>query len=443
MKNRNFFLPFILILFVVASCKSDHVRGSSTNNDDSTVSVPLPPNTPLDATVKIYFENTLSMDGYINGNTAFKDVFRDLLVAVDNENNIDLETEFYLINNKLTPTNFGVDNIKISEKLSPNSTANKGNKGSSNFEEILNAVLQNQEGEVISVIMADFIYSPEGEPDVPSALNKLRTYTQNAFLKAGKQNPDLVTRIYGFSSDFKGTYYDINNKGLSGITARPYYYFVIAPANLMNVFANNIAPQLKKAPGYQDEALFTFANFTNIPTEILTATANNGRIKARGRDIEVVSYPKRGELEFTVLADLSDLPVDDKYLLDEANYKLANPEFNIKDIGLVKGKNIDFRDQGLIKMDPSTLVSISNKNFTHAILFKADGMVSEDLKFALKKRIPTWIKRAHSDDDRQIRNDSLEKTKTFGFGNLVEGVSQAYNQLSGNDEYFNITIPIK
>ena len=144
------------------------------------------------------------MDGYINGNTAFKDVFRDLLVAVDNENDVDLETDFYLINNKLTPTNFGVDNIKISEKLSPNSTANKGNKGSSNFEEILNAVLQNQEGDVISVIMADFIYSPEGEPDVPSALNKLRTYTQNAFLKAGKQNPDLVTRIYGFSSDFKG-----------------------------------------------------------------------------------------------------------------------------------------------------------------------------------------------------------------------------------------------
>ena len=129
--------------------------------------------------------------------------------------------------------------------------------------------------------------------------------------------------------------------------------------------------------------------------------------------------------------------------MDEDNYKLANPEFSIKDIGIVKGKNIDFSDQGLIKMDPSTLVSIRNKKFTHAILFKAEGMVSEDLKFALKKRIPTWINRANSDDDRQIRNDSLEKTKTFGFGHLVEGVSQAYNQQSGNDEYFNITIPVK
>jgi hypothetical protein len=443
MKKHHFFLPLILILFVVASCKSDRVRGSNSEKNESSESETLPSETPLDATVKIYFENTLSMDGYINGNTAFKDVFRDLLVAVDNENDIDLETEFYLINNKLTPTNFGVDNIKISEKLSPNSTANKGNKGSSNFEEILNAVLQNQEGDVISVIMADFIYSPEGEPDVPSALNKLRTYTQNAFLKAGKQDPDLETRIYSFTSDFKGEYYDINNKGIRGIKTRPYYYFVIAPADLMHVFAKNIAPQLKKTSGYQHEALFTSATFPNISTEILSATANNGRIKARGRDIEVVSYPKRGNLEFAVLTDLRELPVADQYLLDKDNYKLTNPEFSIKDIGVVKGKNIDFKEKGIIKMDPSTLVSISNQKFTHAILFEAEGMVSEDLKFALKKRIPAWINKANSGDDRQIRNDSLEKTKTFGFGHLIEGVFKAYYQQSGNDEYFNITIPVK
>jgi len=118
------------------------------------------------------------MDGYINGNTSFKDVFRELLVAVDNENKIDLETEFYLINNELTPTNFGVENTKISEELTPQSTAGKGNKNSSNFEEILNTILQKQDENVISIIMADFIYSPKGESNTISALNKLRTYTK-------------------------------------------------------------------------------------------------------------------------------------------------------------------------------------------------------------------------------------------------------------------------
>ncbi len=438
--HKTILFKFFILLFLF-SCD----RGTSDNTEEAS----KPPitgitkTTPLNATVKIYFENTLSMDGYINGNTNFKDVFRELLVATDNENDIDLETEFYLLNNELTPTNFGVDNTKISEKLTPKSTAGKGNKGSSNFEEILNNVLLNQDGDVISVIMADFIYSPEGEPHTRSALNKLRTYTQDVFLKAVNQNNDLETRVYSFTSDFNGTYYDINNKHIQGVKSRPYYYFVIAPRNLMPVFADKIANQLKDAPGYQNEALFTSANFNSIPTEILTATANNGRIKARGQDLEVVAYPKKGNLEFTVLADLTKLPVNDKYLLNKNNYNLANPEFFIKDIGLVKGKNIDFSQQGLIKMDPSTLVSINNKNFTHAILFSGDGMVSEDLKIALKKRIPDWIKTAHSNNDQKIRNDSLEQTKTFGFGHLVEGVSRAYEQQSGNDEYFKLTIPVK
>jgi len=446
---KQFFAPkFLLAFFIIlTSCENgDRRRGNNQKTSQNSNSIPgakMEPQTPLDATLKIYFENTLSMDGYINGNTNFKDVFRELLVAADNENDINLETEFYLLNNELTPTNFGVDNTKISEKLTPGSTAGKGNKGSSNFEEILNTVLQNQEGDVISVIMADFIYSPEGEPDTPSALNKLRTYTQDAFLKAVNQNNDLETRVYSFTSDFDGTYYDINNKHIQGVKSRPYYYFVITPGNLMPVFVDKIANQLKDAPGYQNEALFTSANFKSIPTEILTATANNGRIKARGRDLEVVAYPKKGDLEFTVLADLTNLPVDDKYLLDKNNYNLANPEFFIKDIGLVKGKNIDFSLQGLIKMDPSTLVNINNKNYTHAILFSSDGMVSEDLKIALKKRIPDWIKTAHSNNDQKIRNDSLEQTKTFGFGHLVEGVSRAYEQQGGNDEYFKLTIPIK
>ena len=140
------FLKYPLLIFigilVFSSCKRDKENEDVdqkilVDGADKTDSIKL-----NKGIVKIYFENTLSMDGYINGNTSFKDVFRELLVAVDNENKINLETEFYLINNELTPTNFGVKNTKISEELTPQSTAGKGNKNSSNFEEILNTILQ-------------------------------------------------------------------------------------------------------------------------------------------------------------------------------------------------------------------------------------------------------------------------------------------------------------
>lgn len=439
--KQFFAIAFLCICFIAfSSCNG---RGGDHDNKPNN---PIPPpvkngaSIPDNATVKIYFENTLSMDGYINGNTGFKNVFRDLLVAVENEGDIDFNTEFYLINDKLTQTDFGVEKTKISEELTPQSTAGKGNKGSSDFEEILDKILENQNGDAISIIMADFIYSPKGESNVPSALNKLKTYTKDAFLKAGKDE-DLDTRIYRFRSDFHGIYYDYNNRKIAKIEERPFYYIVIGPKNLMTLFNSEIASQLKDNSDFENEALFTAANFNSIPIKVITS-GNNGRIKTRGGDLEVISYPRSGNLEFIALVDLEKLPVSQSYILDGENYKLSNPEFGINEVGAVKGKNIKFSKSGVVKMDPSTLVDIKGEKYTHAIKFSADGLVSENLNFSLQKRIPNWVEKANSDDDRDIKSDSLEQTKTFSFGHLVSGISEAYEQQGGSNKYFNITIPV-
>ena len=445
-------LPKIFILlFLMASCvNGERSRGDnqkSSPNPNPIAKVPIKPHTPLDATVKIYFENTLSMDGYINGNTDFKDVFRELLVAVDNEDRIELETEFYLVNDKLTKTDFGVATTKISEKLTEENAINANlndDRGSSNFEEILNTILQNQEGDVISVIMADFIYSPDGQQDTPSALNKLKTYTQDAFLKAASNQKGLETRIYHFTSDFDGTYYDFNNKHIKGVKERPYYYFVIAPASLMNVFESNVASQLKKNSTYKNEAFFSTEEYNNeLSYKILSSTANNGRIRVMKEEIQIHDYPRQGDLEFTVLLNLENLPLSDEFITDPSNYELHNSEFKIKNIGLKKDRDIEFEDGKTIKISGADLIPIADKHFTHAIQFAAGGMVSENLHFALKKKIPAWVSNIHSADDRNIQSDSLEQTKTFGFGHLVEGVSNAFIQKGNNDYYFDIEIPVK
>jgi hypothetical protein len=210
----------------------------------------------------------------------------------------------------------------------------------------------------------------------------------------------------------------------------------------MTVFTNEIAPQLKKTKDYRNEAFFTTSDYNPISTEILSSTANKGRFRVRDGDLEVVSYPGEENLKFIGLIDFSEIPVDDKYLMDKGNYSLSNPEFSIKEVGSKKGKNIHFEGQPIKKINTNDLVSIINKKFTHAIYFEAEGIVSENLKFALRKKIPSWVQNSHSDDDRQIYNDSLEQSKTFGLRYLIEGVSGAYLQI-GNDEYFNVTIPIK
>lgn len=434
-------VPF-LIICLLASCQrnqrntiSIEVEGESTSN---TTNVSY----PSEANVKIYFENTHSMDGYINGNTQFKDVLRELLVLVENNNDVDFETEFYLLNNELNKVDFGVESIKISDKLSQNSTYKIGNKNSSDFEEVLNQVLENHGSDEISILMADFIYSPKEEKDIPSALNKLKTYTKNAFLKAGGRGEGLETRVYSFSSDFNGIYYDINNTHITGIRTRPYYYFVIAPKELMIPFEKEIISRIKKTDTYQNEAVFTTSVQGSIPMAILTSTGNNGRIKTRSGAMEVISYPKNGNLEFIALLDLHRLAVGSEYILDKNNYQLGNPEFAIDKIGLVNGKFIEFDDKKL-KMSASTQLSIKNSKYTHAITFKAGGLISDDLTLTLRKKIPAWVKEVHSEGDLLIRSDSLEQSRTFGFGYLMEGVSEAYLINGGNNKYFDIRIPVK
>jgi len=441
--HKIYFVKFLILsLFINVACEGG--RGGGNEKDEVATTghevnhIDLV-DFPLDATVKIYFENTLSMDGYINGNTDFKDVFRELLVAVDNEDKIDFETEFYLINDKLIREDFKVGTTKIADALSKKSIS-KGSRGTSNFENVLNKVLENQEGDVISIVMADFIYSPGKDTNTPSALNKLKTYTKEAFLKAGITTQNLETRIYSFTSSFDGIYYDINDKHITGIKHRPYYYFVIAPVGLMKVFDKEIAPQLKKNGSFKNELIISSKNYSTIKYKVLTATSNNGRINPRN-GIEISSYPRQGNLEFVVALDLTDLPVNDSYILDKSNYQI-NENIEVKDLGTFQGKNIVFREGGKVPIHASDLGKLQGNGFTHVILFKADGLVSEDIQFSLKKTIPYWVKEINSDDDRGIKNDSLEQAKTFGFSSLVIGISEAYKQKTGGEEYFKIKIPV-
>lgn len=432
---------------MLIACKRDNANKDNSIVDQhsekgKTVQAKTQKALPQEAKVKIYFENTLSMDGYINGNTDFKNVLRELLVAVDNEDKVNFDTEFFLVNNNLIQEDFGVESIKITEKLNPKSTASKGNKGSSDFEEVIDEVLQNHSEDAITIIAADFIYSPKGEPDTPSALSKLKTYTENAFLKATSKFKDLETRVYQFESSFNGTYYNIDDKGISGINNRPYFYFVVATSSLMKHFEENIGVKLKKNDSYQNDVFFTTENF-DISYNILNSTAANGRLRVNNNGLKIHGYPKQGNLQFTVLLNLKNVPLSNDFLKNPKNYTINNPDFYINKIGIVQKRDIIFDDMTSTEITGADFITIKNQNFTHAIQFETEGMVKDNLKFSLKKKIPTWVENIHSENDRNILSDSLEQKKTFGFLKLVEGISAAYINKSSDEYYFNIEISIE
>ncbi len=431
-----------IFLIVIVSC------GRKTGNEQTLVSnigtanpiVSMPKN----ATVRVYFENTLGMDGYINGNTDFKDVFRKLLVALDNEKRVDLNLEFYLINDTLAQTDFGVEPIQWPEKLNPKNFMGIGDRGHGDFKEIFDRVLENQSEneQVISILMADFIHSPKESGNAPTDLNKLKTYTKNAVLNSGIAEGHIDAGVYRFTSDFNGTYYDRNNEFIEGLDSRPFYYFVLAPDNLMDLFADGIATELISDSSFENEALFNGREYNGTPHFVLPSVGKL-RVNRRNKSMELLDYSNKGDFEFVLMLNMEQLPVSDHYLMNPNNYRLHNPEFEIKDIGRVEGKDIKFKTMGTKSLDSLSLEEIGSQKFTHAIVFSLKGLLSSDFGFSLRQTVPGWVHRVNSNDDQGILADSLEQTKTLGFGKLIHGISEAYQEERGNDEYFSIGIPIR
>src|SRR5690606_14440167 len=116
--------------------------------------------------------------------------------------------------------------------------------------------------------------------------------------------------------------------------------------------------------------------------------------------------------------------------------------FSMQDIGKINGKKIHFGAMGTKNIDPSSLVKMGKDKFTHAFLISATGRVAENLRFNLRKTIPSWVQELNSNDDQLIQNDSLEQTKTFSLSSLVMGVSEAYSDVGNGDVYFEKRIPL-
>jgi len=442
MKHVHFVLFALFFLVGIVSCgdrnRNEHTLVSGLGTAGPIVDM------PNSATVKVYFENTLGMDGYINGNTDFKKVFRELLSALDNVKNVDLEMEFDLINDELIQTDFGVEPVKWSEELNPKKTVGVGNKNSSDFEEVFDRVIENQfeNEQVISILMADFIHSPKEAGDTPANLNRLKAYAKNAFLGSGIGEGKIDTGIYRFTSNFNGIYYDANNNGIEGIDSRPYYYFVMAPDNLMDLFTAGIAPKLISDTSFENKAFFVDRNFNKISHMVLSS-GGKLRMNRRNKSMEILDYSNKGNLEFILMLNMEHLPVSGNYLLNHDNYRLHNPEFEIEDVGLVNGGDIEFKTLGKKSIDSLSLVEIGSQKFTHAIIFSLKGLLSADFGVSLKQTVPGWVHKVSSTDDQEIQADSLERTKTLGLGSFINGISEAYKEENGNDEYFSITIPIR
>ncbi|MCW3105728.1 MAG: hypothetical protein JWQ09_234 [Segetibacter sp.] len=399
--------------------------------------------------VKVFIENSGSMDGYVRGIKDFEIVVGKLLVlckdycSQNSRDNFDV----FFINKRVYPVAEIKELTDFARALEPNQNSpyNKGDRSESILNDVLRNIIDSTNENAISILVSDCIYSLGPTKDTKGSLGYQQNGTMEVFLHKFRQNSTLnfTTCIYKMESDYEGNYfpYDYDPKLKNSINLynnhfkRPYYIWVVgenkkvADFNSMIKFAGFngfkhsyiLSNFIKEKQPY-----YTVLKETNIVGSFKPTERTANEVKSI-RDVEF----KDGTLQFAIAIDLGGIPVDTSYLTNPKNY-LVPDGFFVKSINIINRNNLSPRD----------MLTIGKTTATHIVTVSTTNkFATQDLKLALSNKIPTWVEQSSSTDDRNVKD---EIDKTFGLSYLVQGVSDAY-AIQNPDQtfYFKIIIPIK
>lgn len=386
--------------------------------------------------VKVFVENSISMDGYVEGNSDFKSDLTEMLVLTKNyvgESNIKIN----FINRRPYPGS-NKDIVNFASKLEPNSiTYNVGGKdrGKSDINNIFRMLLDSLHQNEIVILTSDCIYSLGKGDETEGKLNIQKSLTHDAFNDALKSREnDLATVCLKMSSDFKGYYYDLNDHPTEIHNKRPYYIWIIGKENLVKEYYPKIT---KNMVGIKNSYyLSSFTKEKQPYYSVLKGTNIVGSYKQTDRSEEDVKSINdvefdEGILQFAIAIDLGNIPVDSSYLTNPKNYVVPDG-FTVKSIEKIDRNKLFQRD----------MVTVGKTTATHFITVSTTSkFTTQDLKLELSNKIPEWVEQSNSTNDIDVKN---QLDKTFGLSYLVQGVSEAYaTQNPEQTSYFKVIVTIK
>lgn len=369
--------------------------------------------------VDFYMENSASMDGYVNGNTEFKDVLGKMIVS---SHHACKGTDFYFVNSQVYKANESA--IDFIQMLNP-ANIKVGNVGSTDVNQIFRNILKGTRKNVISVLFSDCIYSVT---DVNSQLDNAKNATTDAFLTALAKAPSLATIILQFVSSFDGYYYDRNDKPFVCKSQRPFYVVITGNRNALKSLYTDF--KVDYLPGLRNKCFLTSESWTldgNNSCTIISDYTNARRIKTCKNylDIEKISLDRSGNtLQFAVGVDFAGIFVDDAYILDKDNYQTEPGSYKVT--GVCKAS---LSATGDFPSKPSKPYAIT--------LSVPDGSFAPKITLSLKKGIPAWVRKANVKDDSGF---VPSPTQSFAIQKMVEGISAAYSE--DHADYFKMELNI-
>jgi hypothetical protein len=243
---------------------------------------------PIKSQVKVFIENSGSMDGYVRGIKDFEIVIGKLLVLCKDfcSQNAKSNFDVFFINKKVYPASEIKELTDFARALEPTQSSpyNKGDRSESILNDVIKSIIDSTSENSISILISDCIYSLEPTKDTKGSLGYQQNGTMEVFLNKIRNNSNLnfTTCIYKMISDYEGNYfpYDYDPRKKNSISLydiqakRPYYIWVIGESARVSDFNKRI--NFNSFKGFQNS--YILSNFTKGKQPYYTVLKETNKI---------------------------------------------------------------------------------------------------------------------------------------------------------------------
>lgn len=393
--NKRVVFPAIAVCFLLVIVAVSTCGGSSkVTLSWDTVKASTPPKDQID--LKVYVENSGSMDGYMCRGSNLKDAVFDY---VSDLKKYSKSCSLNYINSQIIPYHGGLDSFI--RDLTPVSFAKAGgNRANTDLRSIFKQILAAHQGKnTVTVFVSDCVLDiPESATDF---FGNCRVATKNTFSEALAKNPNLGVEIIKLESKFCGWWYCGKNKMLLNNAKRPYYMWIIGDKDYLAQL-NKKAPVGDIIGGISNYC--AYAGSSPIPFDM-------------GKKTFVVGHTDKINVQMFV--DLTRSLQDEDVITNVAQYKSSNPlQTKVSSVRKITDPKSAYSH--VIELDMSNPKTLKSETLTFSYPY-----------------LPQWV---------VSTNDSTGKTvkgnigKTTGLSSLAGGVADAYK---ASMEYGSVSFNLK
>jgi hypothetical protein len=421
-------------LILSAACALSLVScGGPPARPNQNVGQPVPKSeTKLTApTIKVFVENSGSMDGYVKGKTDFETAVYSYLNAIQyadlgeqaDTTVLKNKLELYYINSDVH--SFAPDVKEFIDALEPLKFQKRGgNRNTSDMSDILATILSQTSESDISIFVSDCIFSPgkkyKRNDNADDYLDAQQIAINGHFVEKLKENPRFAVAVLRLNSQFNGLFYNKFDDSTYINDNRPFYIWLMGNCDQLQRLLKKV--EIDKIKGQGVENVFMISNSNNVniaPSFILNKRIGEFYIdktdplkitKAKAKNIA-----GNKQFQFAVRVNFCDLLVTSEYLLNPENYFVSNSMYDL---------NVQYVE-----------------NDTYDLVFKLNQPIISKgtVKVSLLNKMPEWVK-IYTDEDGLDINDSNAMEKTYGLKYLIEGVYEAF---CTKQEYVTFTFKIE